>query len=212
VSAFSFNGNKIITTTGGGMLVARDEAWVKKARYWSTQARNPGIAYDHTELGYNYRMSNVLAGVGRGQLEVLDERVKQRRAVAMRYAEAFADLPGLSLMPQAPYGLHTNWLSVFLVDEHALGVGRDAIIDALERENIESRPVWKPMHLQPVFADAERYGGDVAADLFRRGLCLPSSSSLTHEEQERVIGVIRRVAGRRERSRPDARKEEACAR
>jgi pyridoxal phosphate-dependent aminotransferase EpsN len=212
VSAFSFNGNKIITTTGGGMLVARDEAWVKKARYWSTQARNPGIAYDHTELGYNYRMSNVLAGVGRGQLEVLDERVKQRRAVAMRYAEAFADLPGLSLMPQAPYGLHTNWLSVFLVDEHALGVGRDAIIDALERENIESRPVWKPMHLQPVFADAERYGGDVAADLFRRGLCLPSSSSLTHEEQERVIGVIRRVAGRRDRSRPDARKEEACAR
>jgi pyridoxal phosphate-dependent aminotransferase EpsN len=191
---FSFNGNKIITTSGGGMLVGHDAARIQKARFWSQQARDPGLAYEHTEMGYNYRMSNVLAGVGRGQLEVLEERVAARRAVAFRYRDAFADLPGLTLMPQAPYGRHTNWLTVFLLDEPAFGATRDDVIAALERENIESRPVWKPMHLQPLFDGAGRVGGDVADDLFRRGICLPSSSSLTLADQERVIGVVRAVA------------------
>ena len=138
----------------------------------------PHSGYEHSELGYNYRMSNVLAGIGRGQLEVLDLRVQQRRAIAFRYRDAFADLPGISLMPQAPYGLHTNWLSCFLIDEKKFGCSRDELIRALDAANIESRPVWKPMHLQPLYASCERYGGEVAEDLFRRGICLPSSSSL----------------------------------
>ncbi|MEZ4393390.1 MAG: DegT/DnrJ/EryC1/StrS family aminotransferase [Polyangiales bacterium] len=195
VSAFSFNGNKIITTTGGGMLAARDPAWVEKARFWSQQARDPGVAYEHTDTGYNYRLSNVLAGIGRGQLEVLDARVARRREVAFTYRDAFADLAGLALMPQAPWGLHTNWLSVFLI-EPSLGVSRDALIESLAAENIESRPVWKPMHLQPVFAGVESIGGEVAADLFARGICLPSSSNLTADDQQRVIDAVRRACGR----------------
>jgi len=191
VGAFSFNGNKIITTTGGGMLVAHDPERVRKARFWSTQARDPGLAYHHTEMGYNYRMSNLLAGIGRGQLEVLDDRVARRRAIAFRYRDAFADLPGIELMPQASYGLHTNWLSCFLIDADRFGATRDQVIDALARANIEARPVWKPMHLQPLYASAERFGGRVAEDLFGRGICLPSSSSLTTADQDRVIAGVR---------------------
>ena len=195
VGAFSFNGNKIITTTGGGMLASRNAAWVEKARFWAQQARDPGIAYEHSELGYNYRMSNVLAGIGRGQLEVLDLRVQQRRAIAFRYRDTFADLPGITLMPQASYGLHTNWLSCFLIDEDEFGCSRDALIRALDEANVESRPVWKPMHLQPLYAGCLCYGGEVAADLFRRGICLPSSSSLTEQEQLHVVNTVRRTAG-----------------
>jgi pyridoxal phosphate-dependent aminotransferase EpsN len=191
VGVYSFNGNKMITTTSGGMLVAENPEWIERARYWSQQAREPAVEYHHVDVGYNYRMSNVLAGIGRGQLEVLDERVRQRRAVAFRYRDAFADLAGLELMPQAAYGLHTNWLSCFLVDEAKLGVSRDALIQALAKEDIESRPVWKPMHLQPLFSQAECYGGEVAADLYRRGICLPSSSSLSEDDQRRVIDVLR---------------------
>jgi pyridoxal phosphate-dependent aminotransferase EpsN len=191
VGAYSFNGNKIITTTGGGMLVAHDPAWVRKARFWSTQARDPGLAYQHSEVGYNYRMSNMLAGVGRGQLEVLDDRIARRRAIALRYRDRFADLPGIEPMPQAAYGLHTHWLSCFLMDEEAFGATRDELIAALDQADIESRPVWKPMHLQPLYAGAECYGGVVAEDLFARGICLPSSSSLTPEEQDRVVSVVR---------------------
>ena len=194
VGVFSFNGNKIITTTGGGALVAEDRARVEKARFWSTQARDPGVAYHHTEIGYNYRLSNVLAGIGRGQLEVLDDRVRQRRAVAFRYRDAFADLDGISLMPQAPYGLHTNWLSCFLVDAEPFGASRDDVIRALADVDAEARPLWKPMHLQPLYAGCECYGGDVAADLFERGLCLPSSSSLSLDEQDLVIETVRAAA------------------
>lgn len=208
VSAFSFNGNKMITTTSGGMLVAQDEAWVAKARYWSTQAREPGASYHHTELGYNYRLSNVLAGIGRGQLRVLEQRVAARRALAFRYREAFGPIDGLSLMPQADWGLHTNWLSCFLVDEARVGVGRDELIDALAAADIEARPVWKAMHLQPLYASAECHGGQVAEDLWRRGICLPSSSSLTPTDQQRVIDVVldtvsaaRARGGVRERAR-----------
>ena len=193
VGAFSFNGNKIVTTTGGGMLAAQRKDWVDKARFLSTQARDEGNAYHHTEMGYNYRLSNVLAGIGRGQLEVLERRVEQRRRVAFRYRDAFADIPSLTFMPQAPYGLHTNWLSCFLVDEARCGATRDQVIAALAAENIEARPLWKPMHLQPFYAQNACYGGEVCADLFRRGLCLPSSSSLDPADQELVIAIVRRT-------------------
>jgi pyridoxal phosphate-dependent aminotransferase EpsN len=194
VGIFSFNGNKIITTTGGGMLVAKNPEVAAKVRFWSTQARDAGIAYEHSEIGYNYRMSNVLAGIGRGQLEVLEERVAQRRAVAFRYRDAFADLPGIRFMPQASWGLHTNWLSCFLIDEESFGCSRDDLIQILDKADIESRPVWKPMHLQPLYAHTRRYGGSVAEDLFRKGICLPSSSSLTLSEQWAVIDQVRRIA------------------
>jgi pyridoxal phosphate-dependent aminotransferase EpsN len=195
VGVFSFNGNKIITTTGGGMLVAQAD-WVEKARFWSTQARDPGAAYHHTEMGFNYRLSNVLAGIGRGQLEVLDERVRQRRAIAFRYRDAFADLPGVTFMPQAPYGLHTNWLSCFLVDPEAFGATRDDVLAALAAADVEARPLWKPMHLQPLYADAPCWGGDVSAKLFQQGLCLPSSSSLSDRDQDRAIVAVRGMVGR----------------
>lgn len=193
-AAFSFNGNKIITATGGGMLVSANAQWIEKARFWSQQARDAGIAYHHTELGYNYRLSNVLAGIGRGQLEVLSLRVQQRRAVAFRYRDAFADLPGISFMPQSHNSLHTNWLSCFLVDEHRFGCSRDELIRQLALRAIESRPLWKPMHLQPFYRHCERFGGTVAEDLFARGICLPSSSSLSLEDQEFVIQAVRSAA------------------
>ena len=161
------------------MLASRHAAWVEKARFWSQQARDPAWPTSTPRLGYNYRMSNVLAGIGRGQLEVLDLRVRQRRAIAFRYRDAFADLPGITLMPQAPYGLHTNWLSCFLIEETRFGCSRDELIRVLDAAGVESRPVWKPMHLQPLYAHCASYGGEVAEDLFRRGICLPSSSSLS---------------------------------
>jgi pyridoxal phosphate-dependent aminotransferase EpsN len=211
VGVFSFNGNKIITTTGGGMLVCRNREWIEKARFWSMQARDPGLAYEHSELGYNYRMSNVLAGIGMGQLEVLDLRVQQRRAIAFRYRDAFADLPGISFMPQASYGLHTNWLSCFLIDEEKFGCSRDELIGLLDRANIESRPVWKPMHLQPFYAHCQHYGGDVAEDLFRRGICLPSSSSLSLEDQLHVANQVRAAHGASRLIAPPEQAAMACA-
>ena len=194
VGIFSFNGNKIITTTGGGMLVARRPELAARARFWATQARDPGISYEHSEIGYNYRLSNVLAGIGRAQLQALDERVSQRRGVALRYREAFADLPGISMMPQAVWGFSTNWLSCFLVDAVEFGCSRDALVRSLAEAGIESRPVWKPMHLQPLYEGARRYGGSIAEDLYQRGICLPSSSSLTWADQSRVIQQVRLAA------------------
>jgi pyridoxal phosphate-dependent aminotransferase EpsN len=192
---FSFNGNKVITTTGGGMLLSRNQAWVNKARFWAQQARDPALSYEHSELGFNYRMSNVLAGIGRGQLEVLNLRIDQRRAIAFRYRDGFADLAGVRFMPQRSDGIHTNWLSCFLIDEKEFGCSRDELIAILDKANVESRPVWKPMHLQPLYAGCERYGGSVAEDLFSRGICLPSSSSLSQEDQLYVINTIRHAAG-----------------
>jgi pyridoxal phosphate-dependent aminotransferase EpsN len=195
VAAFSFNGNKIITTAGGGMLASRNQELVDKAHFWATQAKDPGLAYEHSELGYNYRMSNVLAGIGRGQMEVLDLRVEQRTAVAFRYRDAFADLPGISPMPRASYGLPTNWLSCFLIDPREFGCSRDRLLGRLDEADIEAWPVWKPMHLQRLYAGCEGWGGAVAADLYRRGIGLPSSSSLSAEDQMRVIDCVRAAAG-----------------
>ncbi len=193
LAIFSFNGNKIITTSGGGMLVSPDEALIKKARFLATQARDPAPHYQHSEIGYNYRMSNVLAGIGRGQLQVLADRVNARRANCATYEKAFADLPGISFMPEAPWNRCTRWLTCILVDPVGFGADREAIRLALEAENIEARPVWKPMHLQPVFAHCDRFGGEVSEDLFNRGLCLPSGSNLTEADLQRVIAVVRRV-------------------
>lgn len=188
---FSFNGNKIITTSGGGMLVSREEALIAKARFWATQARDPAPHYQHSEIGYNYRLSNVLAGIGRGQLRVLADRVNARRANCAFYQQAFADLPGIEFMPEAPWNRCTRWLTCVLVDPKEFGANREAIRLALEAENIEARPVWKPMHLQPVFAGCDRFGGNVAEDLFNRGLCLPSGSNLTEGDLQRVVEVVR---------------------
>ncbi len=190
---YSFNGNKILTTSGGGMLVSADEGLIQHALKLATQARDPAPHYQHSEIGYNYRLSNVLAAIGRGQLRVLEERVAARRANFDFYARALADVPGLTFMPEAPWGRHTRWLTTLTIDPARFGADREAVRVALERENIEARPVWKPMHLQPVFAAFERRGGAVAEALFRDGLCLPSGSNLTPDERARVVEVIRAV-------------------
>lgn len=188
---YSFNGNKIITTSGGGMLVSDNEDLIAYARKLATQAREPVPHYEHTEIGYNYRMSNVLAGIGRAQLRVLEERVASRRRVFDYYFRHLSDLPGIEFMPEAPWGRHTRWLTTLTIDSEAFGATREEVRLALEAVNIESRPVWKPMHMQPVYKQCEAIGGAVAERLFRDGLCLPSSSQLTEQDLERVVEVIR---------------------
>ncbi|MED0676125.1 DegT/DnrJ/EryC1/StrS family aminotransferase [Aneurinibacillus thermoaerophilus] len=194
---YSFNGNKIISTSGGGMLVSDDTEALEKARFWSTQARDAARHYQHSELGYNYRMSNILAGVGRGQLRVLDERIQARRAVFDRYVNALADVPGFAFMPEAESGFATRWLTALTVDPAQTGVSAAEIVDVLAEENIEARSVWKPLHLQPLFTGCKYYphaeGHSVSDELFHNGICLPSGSSLTEEEQERVIQGIKRA-------------------
>jgi dTDP-4-amino-4,6-dideoxygalactose transaminase len=190
LAAFSFNGNKIITTSGGGMLVSRDRDLVEHARKLSTQAREPVAHYEHREVGFNYRMSNVLAALGRAQLESLPERVAARRRLRDRYRELLDGTRGISFMPEAEYGCGNAWLTCILVDPDLFGADREAIRLALEAEDIEARPLWKPMHLQPVFAAHETFGGDTSARLFERGLCLPSGSALTDEQQDRVVAGV----------------------
>jgi dTDP-4-amino-4,6-dideoxygalactose transaminase len=192
---FSFNGNKIITTSGGGMLVAQSGELAAHARKLATQARDPAPHYEHSEVGYNYRLSNVLAAIGRGQLAVLPERVAARRANFAYYARALGGLPGVQLQPEAPWGTHSRWLTCLTLDPAAFGADRERVRLALEAENIEARPLWKPMHLQPVFAGLPCHGGGVAADLFERGLCLPSGSSLTEADLARVARAVRRAGG-----------------
>ncbi len=195
---FSFNGNKIITTSGGGMLVCNQEEEtarerIQKTRFWATQSREPARHYEHKEIGYNYRMSNIVAGIGRGQLKVLEQRVEQKRRIFAFYQEHLAELKGLSFMP-----LHENerancWLSVIQLEEDCPVRPLDVMI-ALEKEDIESRPVWKPMHLQPVFGNCDYVDhGGVGSTLFRRGVCLPSDTKLTEEDLERICGIIRRL-------------------
>ncbi len=191
VGIFSFNGNKIITTSGGGMLISPDKELIEHARKLAQQARDPAPHYQHSEIGYNYRLSNVLAAIGRGQLEVLGERVQRKREIFDAYRQLLGDLPGIAFMPEAPWGRSTRWLTVITVDPDQFGATREEIRLALEAENIESRPLWKPMHLQPVFRDCEVMGGAVAEDLFRDGLCLPSGTAMTNSDLERVAGVVR---------------------
>ena len=189
----SFNGNKIITTSGGGMLVSNNEEYVNKARFLATQAREPEIHYEHKELGYNYRMSNLLAAVGRGQLEVIADRVSTRRSIYNRYEKALSHVDGFVFMQEADYGKSNRWLTTLTVDEKSTGISRTHIIDTLEKENIESRPVWKPMHMQPLYKKYEYIKNDdwdVSAELFENGLCLPSGSSLSEEDQNRIIDII----------------------
>jgi pyridoxal phosphate-dependent aminotransferase EpsN len=191
---FSFNGNKIITTSGGGMLVTDDAALAAHAKKLATQAREPAAHYEHAEVGYNYRMSNVLAGIGRGQLRVLEDRVAARRRIFGAYAEALGDLPGVAFMPEVPGARHTRWLTCLTVDPEAFGATREDVRLALEAENVEARPVWKPMHMQPAYAGFESVGGAVGADLFRHGLCLPSGSAMTDGDVARVVEVVQAVA------------------
>jgi len=209
---FSFNGNKIMTTSGGGMLASEDKTLIEHARFLSQQAREREFChYEHREIGHNYRMSNILAAIGRGQLRVLDGRVVRRRAIFDYYRAALGDVPGIEFMPEAEYGRCNRWLTVIVIDPKAFGSDRETVRLALEKQNIESRPVWKPMHLQPVFErpcpegsgtkrareprkrqyETRVIGGSVSEDLFARGLCLPSGTALTNRDLDRVIEVVR---------------------
>jgi pyridoxal phosphate-dependent aminotransferase EpsN len=191
LSFFSFNGNKIITTSGGGMLLADNAAWIEKARYLSTQAREPVAHYEHKEVGYNYRLSNVLAGLGLSQLEDLERRIAVKRAHFEAYRDALVALPGVDFMPIAETGVSNYWLTCLTVDPGRSATSRDAIIAALEAADIEARPLWKPLHLQPVFKDCESIGGQCAETLFAHGLCLPSGSQMSAEARSRVVSIVR---------------------
>lgn len=192
---FSFNGNKIITTSGGGMLVSNNEDGIKKVRFWATQSKEPVRHYEHKEIGYNYRMSNICAGIGRGQLKVLDKRIEKKTEIYNKYKNELEKVKEIKMQPMTENTKPNHWLSAMLIDENSKVQPLD-IIEALEKENIDSRPVWKPMHLQPVFKDYDfitinSNGTSVAEDLFNRGVCLPSDTKMTKEEQERVIDIIK---------------------
>jgi pyridoxal phosphate-dependent aminotransferase EpsN len=208
LGAFSFNGNKIITTSGGGMLVSAEPELIERARFLASQSRDPAPHYQHSALGYNYRLSNVLASIGRAQLKVLDARVAARRKNYAHYARELGSLPGIAFMPEAAYGCSTRWLSCTQVDPKEFGATRDEIRLALEAENIEARPVWKPLHLQPVFAGCRCRDGATAERIFERGLCLPSGSTMTVNDLERTTATIRQCA-RRLRRRQEVRDADA---
>lgn len=186
---FSFNGNKIITTSGGGMLVSNNEEKIAKVRFWSTQSRDQARHYQHSEVGYNYRMSNIVAGIGRGQLKVLKDRIAKKRYIHNFYKKELEDLEQVSFMPENDWDFSNYWLSAIMLS----GVNPNYLMDELEKENIESRPIWKPMHLQPVFEKYDYIGGDVAQRLFETGVCLPSDSKLSDEDLSRVTKLIKRV-------------------
>ena len=185
---FSFNGNKIITTSGGGMLVSDDEEKIKKVRFWSTQSRDAARHYQHSELGFNYRMSNVVAGIGRGQLKVLDQRVAKKKYIFEFYKRELGALEGVEFMPINDWNEPNYWLSVMTLKGKVRPLD---VMEALEKDNIESRPVWKPMHMQPFFAEYDYVGGDVSEKLFENGVCLPSDTKMTDENLERICGIIK---------------------
>jgi dTDP-4-amino-4,6-dideoxygalactose transaminase len=193
IAALSFNGNKIITTSGGGALVARNEELVQQARFLATQARDAAPHYQHSQIGYNYRMSNIVAGIGRGQMQVLPDRVEQRRKNNQFYRKHLAEMDGITFQTEPTPDFYSNyWLTAITVDpEKTGGVTREDLRLALEKANIESRPLWKPMHLQPVFNDYPYYGEGISDGLFDKGLCLPSGSLLTEEDLNRVVEIIR---------------------
>lgn len=192
---YSFNGNKIITTSGGGMLVSNNEEGIAKVRFWSTQARDKARHYEHTELGYNYRMSNIVAGIGRGQLRVLEDRIAKKKEIFEAYKEAFKEIEDIEMMPVCEYGEPNYWLTTITLSENSKVKPLDIIL-ALEKENIESRPIWKPMHIQPYYKEYDFYSHNddeisVSEDIFNRGVCLPSDTKMTKEDQERVIKIIK---------------------
>ncbi|MEO7318424.1 MAG: aminotransferase class I/II-fold pyridoxal phosphate-dependent enzyme [Chthoniobacteraceae bacterium] len=190
LGVFSFNGNKIITTSGGGLLVSEDASLIERARFLATQARDPEPHYQHSQIGFNYRMSNVLAGIGRGQLQALPDRIAARRKNFARYKDALGALPGIGFMPIAEYGEPNGWLTCITIDPAKFRATREHVRLALEAANIESRPIWKPLHLQPVFSHCRTRGGNVSAHLFERGLCLPSGSSLGESDHSTVCQII----------------------
>ena len=185
---FSFNGNKIITTSGGGMLVSNDEERIQKVRFWATQARDTARHYQHSELGYNYRMSNIVAGIGRGQLKVLDQRIAKKKYIFEFYKEHLGQLDGLRFMPINTWNEPNYWLSCLTLCGKVKALD---IIESLERNNIESRPLWKPMHMQPFFADYDYIGTDVSETLFENGVCLPSDTKMTDDDLSRVVNIIK---------------------
>ncbi len=187
---FSFNGNKIITTSGGGMLVSNDEEKIKKVRFWSTQSRDAARHYQHSELGFNYRMSNVVAGIGRGQLKVLDQRVAKKKYIFEYYKRELGQLEGVEFMPINEWNEPNYWLSVMTLQDSVRPLD---VMEALEKENIESRPVWKPMHMQPFFSEYDYVGGDVGEKLFENGVCLPSDTKMTDGDLERICGIIKEL-------------------
>lgn len=199
LGVFSFNGNKIITTSGGGMLVSEDEEALNKALFWATQARDPALWYEHSEMGYNYRLSNIIAAIGRAQLQVLSKRVAAKRAIFDRYEKALRGLPGLRFISEPHDTLCNRWLTIITMDPEQTSVGPMEIIKDLDSENIEARPVWKPMHLQPLFAQCPYFthgdGISVSDLLFADGLCLPSGTAMTGEEQSRVTDTVCRCFG-----------------
>lgn len=194
---FSFNGNKIITTSGGGAIVSNDIPALEKARFLATQARDPAPHYQHSELGYNYRMSNIVAGIGRAQLEVLDNRVHTRREIFNRYYEELGEIDGVHFQPELAESKSNRWLTALTIDPDKAGVSRDDVIAKLAAANIEARPVWKPMHLQPLFKDVKYYphenNNSVSDELFEYGICLPSGSNMRVQDQERVLAVLNQL-------------------
>lgn len=197
IGVLSFNGNKIITTSSGGMLVCNDLAVLEKAKFLSTQARDSARHYQHSEQGYNYRMSNILAGIGRGQLKVLDQRIKARQAIFARYVDELASFPGINFMPEISRGVSTHWLTALTIDPAITGVSAMDLMDGLAENMIESRPIWKPMHRQPIFAGCDYYphteNASISDSLFEQGLCLPSGSSLSVQDQTRVIIALKNI-------------------
>lgn len=186
---FSFNGNKIITTSGGGMLVSNNKEGIDKAQFWATQAREPEVHYQHEEIGYNYRMSNIVAGIGRGQLKVLEERVQQKRHIFETYKEGLKDIEEISFISEMDDERANYWLSAILIESDT--ATPKMIYDALAENNIESRPIWKPMHMQPVFEEYDSVGREVSEEYFEKGLCLPSDSKMTEEQINLVVDIIK---------------------
>lgn len=195
---YSFNGNKIITTSGGGMLVSNNEEGIAKVRFWSTQARDKARHYEHTELGYNYRMSNIVAGIGRGQLRVLEDRIAKKKEIFETYKEAFKEIEDIEMMPVCEYGEPNYWLTTITLSENSKVKPLDIIL-ALEKENIESRPIWKPMHIQPYYKEYDFYSHNdedevsVSEDIFNRGMCLPSDTKMSDHDMDRVIKIIKNL-------------------
>ena len=188
---FSFNGNKIITTSGGGMLIGHSKSQIDKARHLSTQARDPFPYYEHTSIGYNYRISNICAAIGRGQITVIEERVAKRRAIYDRYQQQFSEIEGVTLMPRDIYGRGNCWLTCVIIDPKERSFVPENLRLSLEKENIESRPLWKPMHLQPIFASTSVFTNGISERLFKTGLCLPSGTNMSEDDQDRVIEIIK---------------------